>query len=117
MYAFEREQPDGLRTYGAALWWTAMLLITVGSQYWPQTPEGQIFCLLLALYGFTVFGYFTATLATFFIGRDAENPEAEVAGAKQLEALQQEIRLLRQDIGLLRTEATNSRPGPAPAEK
>ncbi|MBD0255909.1 MAG: ion transporter [Cytophagales bacterium] len=117
MYAFEKDHPEGLHTYGAALWWTAMVLITIGSQYWPQTPEGQIFCFLLALYGFTVFGYFTATLATFFIGRDAENPAAEVAGAKQLEALQQEIRLLRQEIGLLRAEATGSQASPAPAQK
>lgn len=116
MYAFEKDHPDGLRTYGAALWWTAMVLITIGSQYWPQTPEGQIFCFLLALYGFTVFGYFTATLATFFIGRDAANPAAEVAGAKQLEALQHEIRLLRQEIRQLRPEASSAQPGPAPAE-
>jgi len=27
----------------------------------------------LALYAFAVFGYVTATLASFFIGRDAEN--------------------------------------------
>jgi voltage-gated potassium channel len=36
------------------------------------------------LYAFGVFGYMTATLATFFVGRDAENDEAELAGAKQL---------------------------------
>jgi hypothetical protein len=31
----------------------------------------------------------------FFIGRDAENDEAEVAGAKSIEALQEEIKALR----------------------
>lgn len=117
MYAFERDQPDGLRTYGMALWWTAMVLITIGSQYWPQTPEGQIFCFLLSLYGFTVFGYFTATLATFFIGRDAEDSQAEIAGAKQLESLQEEIRLLRHEIRQMRTEAAGPRPGPAPGQR
>ncbi|MDO1451406.1 ion transporter [Rhodocytophaga aerolata] len=112
MYAFEKDQPEGLHTYARALWWTAMVLITIGSQYWPQTPEGQIFCLLLALYGFTVFGYFTATLATFFIGRDAEDPQAEVAGASQLAALREEISLLRQEIRQLRREEAGSQPGP-----
>jgi hypothetical protein len=34
----------------------------------------------------------------FFIGRDAENDEAEVAGAKSIEALQEEIKALRADI-------------------
>src|SRR5512141_1270025 len=33
---------------------------------------------------FTIFGYVTATLATFFVGRDAENTEAELAGAKKV---------------------------------
>jgi voltage-gated potassium channel len=39
MYAFESNLAgeEGLETYGEALWWTAMILTTVGSQYWPQT--------------------------------------------------------------------------------
>jgi voltage-gated potassium channel len=101
MYAFENQAENGLTTYGEALWWTAMLLISIGSEYWPQTPEGRALCFLLSVYGFAVFGYFTATLATFFIGRDAENDEAEVAGAKQVEALHQEIATLRKEMQLL----------------
>jgi hypothetical protein len=31
---------------------------------------------------FTIFGYVTATLATFFVGRDAENTKAGRAGTK-----------------------------------
>jgi voltage-gated potassium channel len=103
MYAFESETPDGrgLQDYGAALWWTAMLITTLGSEYWPQTPEGRILCFILSLYAFSVFGYVTATLATFFVGRDAENDQAEVAGAKSIEALQEEIKALRVDIQAL----------------
>src|SRR5690606_8772135 len=37
MYAFENDMPDGLNSYGEALWWTAMIMTTLGSQYWPQT--------------------------------------------------------------------------------
>jgi hypothetical protein len=37
----------------------------------------------------------TATLATFFGGRDAENPDAEMAGAKEISDLQAEIAALR----------------------
>jgi voltage-gated potassium channel len=43
----------------------------------------------------------TATLASFFIGRDAENEEAELAGARKIEALQTEIAALRRDIQVL----------------
>src|SRR5688500_12078825 len=36
MHAFESEA-GGLTTYGEALWWTAMLLTTLGSDFWPRT--------------------------------------------------------------------------------
>jgi voltage-gated potassium channel len=100
MYAFESNLPDqaGLEDYGSALWWTAMLMTTLGSEYWPQTPEGRVLCFILALYAFAVFGYLTAAIATFFIGRDAENDEAEVAGEQSIRALQAEIAALRADI-------------------
>lgn len=99
MYAFENTGRDGaLNDYGTALWWTAMVLTTMGSEFWPQTPEGRLLCFLLALYAFTVFGYVTATLATFFIGRDAEDDAAEIAGAQALNELHNEIALLRSEV-------------------
>lgn len=101
MYAFENGPRGGLNSYGEALWWTAMVMTTMGSQYWPQTVEGRVLCVFLALYAFAVFGYVTATLATFFVGRDAENDEAELAGAKQLAALREEVIALRDDIRAL----------------
>lgn len=74
MYAFEAELPDGqgLDNFATALWWTAMLMTTMGTDYWPKTPEGRALCLMLALYAFGVFGYVTASLASFFVGRDVE---------------------------------------------
>ncbi len=101
MYKFEKDAPGGLHSYGEALWWTAMMMTTMGSQYWPQTIEGRVLCVFLALYAFAVFGYVTATLATYFVGRDAENAKAEVAGSAQLMALQEEIRALRNEIRAL----------------
>lgn len=102
MYAFEGEVPESsLTDYGAALWWTAMLMTTMGTDYLPKTPEGRVLCFSLALYAFTVFGYVTATLATFFIDRDAENPKAEIAGAKAMAELQAEIAALRIDLQAL----------------
>ncbi|GAB2796682.1 voltage-gated potassium channel [Hymenobacter luteus] len=113
MYAFEKDVPGGLRTYSEALWWTAMLLTSMGSEYWPRTGEGRALCLLLALYGFAVFGYFTATLATFFMGRDAENPEAEVAGAAAVAALHEEVRQLRAELRQGSLPAASAEPPPA----
>ncbi len=104
MLAFENEMPNGIKTYGDALWWTAMMIATIGSDYFPQTAEGRVLCFVLALYGFAVFGYVTATLATFFVGRDAANKEAEVVGAADINALRSEIALLRGEIKLLNLE-------------
>jgi voltage-gated potassium channel len=72
MYRFELDAPDGpgFANYGTALWWTAMLLTTMGSDYWPRTPEGRLLCLLLATYAFAVFGYVTAAIAAYFVGKD-----------------------------------------------
>jgi voltage-gated potassium channel len=96
MYAFEKDVPGGLRDYGTALWWTSMILTTMGSEYWPRTLEGRLLCIILALYAFAVFGYVTATIATYFIGRDAEDSDQAAINTKQLESLNQEVRHLRE---------------------
>ncbi|MBF0300042.1 MAG: potassium channel family protein [Oligoflexia bacterium] len=84
MFAFENGVPEnnGFRSYGDTLWWTAMIMTTLGSGAWPQTPEGRVFAFLLSLYAFGVFGYVTATLATFFIGRDLEENQSSIENAK-----------------------------------
>ena len=76
--------PQGIHDYGTAVWWTAMLMTTLEPTSWPVTIGGRILCFLLGLYAFTVFGYVTATLATFFIDRDADRPDAAVAGERAL---------------------------------
>lgn len=73
MLAFERDSdnPAALNSYGTPLWWTA-----------PADPRG-------------------ATLATFFIGRDAEDERGELAGQKSINELRAEIAALREEIRAL----------------
>jgi voltage-gated potassium channel len=104
MFAFESDVPGGLTSFGVALWWTIMIMTTLGSDYWPQTPEGRTLTVLLAIYALAVFGYLTAFLATFFIGRDAEDAESEVVGVKDIMALREEIAALRAEIRTLRSD-------------
>lgn len=100
MLAFEpaSEVKGGFESYGDALWWTGMILASMGSDFWPRTLEGRLLCFLLALYGFAVFGYITASFASFFVGRDAASPQAEVAGAADIAALRAEIVALRRAL-------------------
>lgn len=96
MRAFEGGDPRGLHDYGTALWWTAMLMTTMGSEYWPKTGEGRLLCLALAIYAFAVFGYVTATIASFLIGPRSDEPAGEVA--REVADLRRELRELREAI-------------------
>ncbi|HEU4452408.1 MAG TPA: ion transporter [Longimicrobium sp.] len=104
MYAFEREaEGGGLAGYPEALWWTSMLLTTVGSEYWPRSSEGRLLALLLSVYAVSIFGYLAATLASYFIDRDAESRGAAVAGQAAIESLRGEIAALRDELRRART--------------
>jgi voltage-gated potassium channel len=72
-----------------------MLVTSIGSDFWPVTTEGRILALLLSVYGLAVFGYITASFASFFVGRDAEEPDAAEARSGDIERLAEEIRELR----------------------
>lgn len=101
IHALERDVPDPRSfqaDFGSALWWTAMLLTTMGVDTWPATPEGKLLTLVLSIYAFGVFGYLTAALASYFVGRDAEREDAEIAGKRALRELRREISRLRADL-------------------
>jgi voltage-gated potassium channel len=103
MYAFENNVNEkGFTSYSDSVWWTAMIMTTLGSEFWPQSFEGRVLGFFLSLYAFAVFGYITAMLATFFIGRDAENEDAELAGDNSVKELKSEVMLLRQEISRLK---------------
>jgi voltage-gated potassium channel len=111
IYAFEREVGGGSITgFGTALWWTAMTLTTMGADYFPRTAEGRLLGLLLAIYGFAVFGYVTASIASLFVARDAETDEGELAGARQLEALRSEVAALNRRVEMLLEVQGRARP-------
>lgn len=106
MLAFEpaSQVEGGFHSYWDALWWTSMLVTSMGSQFWPQTLEGRILCFMLSVYGLAVFGYVTASLASFFVARDSSGDPPEAA----------EIRQLRQEIVALRRQISEQRDAGAP---
>lgn len=102
MQAFEdvpAARESGLTGYVSWLWWTGMALTTMGSDYFPKTAEGRALTWLLALYGFAVFGYITASIASFFVGRDQSAEEDEEVTNS---ALRRELAALREEVAGLR---------------
>ncbi|HET8585816.1 MAG TPA: hypothetical protein VFM89_08755 [Casimicrobiaceae bacterium] len=45
-----------------------------------------------------MFGYVTATLATYFVGRDAASDQSDIASQQSIDALRDEIAKLRDEI-------------------
>ncbi len=78
-----------------------MRVITALNEFNPSTPKAGT-CFIIAIFGYTIFGYVTATFATFFIGRDAEEDDAPVADSKDIEELKKTIQTLSKDIQELR---------------
>ena len=101
----------GFVSFGDAFWWTAMIMTTLGSAYWPQTPEGRVLAFLLSAYALSIFGYITAFLATFFIGRDA-NTQAGAPSAEAIAGLSAQVEALRRE---LRAVQAGDAPAPGPA--
>lgn len=83
IYYFERPSAvaqagfpgKGISSFGDALWWSAMIITTMGSEYWPKTTEGRILCWLEAMYSFSILGYITATIASYFILPSEKNKQ------------------------------------------
>jgi voltage-gated potassium channel len=92
---------EGLNGYGEAVWWTAMIMTTLGSEYWPRTGEGRLLGWLLSVYALAVFGYITAAVASFFVGRDRTDTNS-LATADEVRALRTEIAVLRRELAAAR---------------
>ena len=99
MLFFERSsdglQSEGLTTYGDALWWTAMVMTTVGTDYFPVSAEGRLLAWALSVFAIGVFGYVTATLASHFLGLTTDGSN------RRDETLARELALLRAEVAAL----------------
>ncbi|HLO59520.1 MAG TPA: ion transporter [Bacteroidales bacterium] len=94
VYAFEKDQDKAFASYSSSLWHTAMLIMNMGTD-WPKTPEGRALYLVIAIFSMAVLGYITATLATFFIDRDAGKSKDS---SKQIEELKKQVAALTNEI-------------------
>jgi voltage-gated potassium channel len=108
----------GIRSYGEAIWWTAMMLTTMGTDYFPRTTEGRILAWVLAVYAFAIFGYITATVASLIIRVDSDkhraaNKRLERRGemAATLEVILQRLEQIEKRLDALPPASSVSPPG------
>ena len=116
VYFFERgEVGTPFSTFWEALWWSAGLITTVDVGFEPRTVEGRVVALLLRVVGVAVFGYITASVASFLVGRRAlreEERERERERAA-LQRLADEVQALRQLVA----RSTLTEPAEGSAER
>jgi voltage-gated potassium channel len=89
---------QSIHSYPKALWWTAMQMTNIGSNYSMQTTGGRIICLGISIYAAGMFGYLTALFATFLIDREAKDLKPEIARQKSIQEIKDEIVQLRRLI-------------------
>ncbi len=92
---FENGITNYFQGFGSALWWSAMMVTTMGSDYFPKSPEGRTLAFVLAVYGFAVFGYVAATFASFLMSR--------VKAGENKKNVEEELKLLRKEVGELKS--------------
>lgn len=100
VYTFEAASagPSGFTSYWEALWWTAMLIASLGTTQVPVSAEARLLTLLLGMYGLAVFGYITAALASFFVADEAAASDSDLPSRAEIEALRLELGALRREL-------------------
>lgn len=108
---FDRSNPDApIQTFEDALWWSAAMVTTINNEKYPVSPEARVIAILLGLFAVSVFGFVTASIATYFIGRSAEDrAAAEATDAQPIEGVRVELDALRRENEALRGEVAAMR--------
>jgi voltage-gated potassium channel len=77
-----------IEDFGDALWWSAALVTTIGSDLYPVTAAGRILSFVIMIYAIGVFTYFIGSVASVLVSFDAsrtQKPE-EKGGVELSEA-------------------------------
>jgi voltage-gated potassium channel len=100
---FERGLSTYFGSFWTALWWSAMMVTTMGSDYFPKSAEGRALAFFLAVYGFAIFGYVAATIASYIFSK-VKKEESIGSVDQDIKELRSEIRELKAMIVQLKNE-------------
>jgi voltage-gated potassium channel len=100
---FDRGYPDSpVQTFPDALWWSATLVTTISSELHVVSQEARFIALLQRLYALSIFGYITASIASYLIGIDTS--EDRRRGEAVDRELIDEVRHLRRELAEVRAQ-------------
>lgn len=90
-YQFDRGHPNtDLTSYGEAVWWGATLITTINSGLDPVSAWGRVVGMIMRIYAMGVFGYLTASIATYFIRQVSQpSPTTGQQGTDPASAVEQ----------------------------
>lgn len=107
VFFFERNEPSAnIRAFGDAFWWAATMVTTINIGLEPVSFEGRVVAILLRVFGLAVFGYVTATIATYFIDRDLQQWGVT---RTDKDGLRRQVARLSDQVEALRKELERSR--------
>jgi voltage-gated potassium channel len=103
---------DGFETLGDSLWWAISTITTVGyGDRVPVTATGRVMGAMLMLVGLAFLGVIAASLAAYFGFDGTEPADAAIASEEdRLDALLAEVRALRAEIDLTRSDSSGDEP-------
>ncbi len=90
-----------IQSFGSALWWSSAMVTTINNELYAVSTEARVLAILMRVFAVSVFGYITASIATYFIG----TAQAEPKEGNDIAALRAEIAALRQELAAARREA------------
>lgn len=121
---FDRDAEGAtIRNVGDALWWSAAMVTTINNEKYAVSPEARVIAILIRVFAVSIFGFVTASIASYLVGREAEaravpgdgDAPASVAALRQdLAALRLEIAVLRQELHTDRSSEAGAEPRGAP---
>lgn len=93
--SFEQGIVDApIQTFGDAIWWSSALVTTMNSEKYVVSPEARMIGILMRVYALSIFGYITASIASYLIGTSDATRESR----DDEETLRAEIEALRRDL-------------------
>lgn len=100
---FEQGIADApIQTFGDAVWWSAAMVTTINNEKYAVSPEARTIAILVRIYAVSVFGYITASIATYLIGASStstEQQEEKELMRSEITALREELATVRQNLG------------------